>query len=317
MTSTEKKKINKDLILKICKVVFLLAVALFLVRYFRKNITQIRELDFKINWGIFAIAMVFYFVYKFTLACLWHYITILDHANIKWGNAVVAYLYSILGKYIPGKVFMLAARFPAYDRENVPLRKVTVCFFIENICTLLGASFLFLISLFFFPNDILEDYKIVTVLLVIAFFICLNPKIINFFLGILEKITKKEDIRIPFTYLQMVKVVALFILNWLIVGTGFYILTCSMYSLPVSELLYAAGIYGLSAFIGIIAIIAPSGIGVREGIMVLGLSLIMPNQMAVIISIVSRLWVTVSELLVIFAAFVVDQVKKFRKKQAA
>lgn len=301
---------KKDKILRICKIVFLLVVAVFLVRFFQRNITEIQELNFKINWKIFGVSMLFYFAYKITLASFWHYITILDHANISYFQAVTAYLYSILGKYIPGKVFMLAARFPAYDRAGVPMRKVTVCFFIENICTLLGAAFLFLISLFFFPNDVLENYKLVTSLLVAAFFICLNPKIINFFLGWVEKLTKKEDIQIPFTYLQMLKVVGLFVFNWLIVGAGFYMLTCSMYPLPVSELLYTGGIFGLSAIIGILAIFTPSGIGVREGIMVLGLSLVMPAEMAVIISIVSRLWATVAELILILIAFIVTKIRK-------
>ncbi len=314
MASSENKKSRKDQILRICKVVFLAAVAVFLVRFFTTNITQIRELDFKINWPVFAASMIFYFIYKVTLASFWHYITVLDHANIRYGEALTAYLYSILGKYIPGKVFMLAARFPAYEREGVPLRKVTVCFFIENICTLLGAAFLFLISLFFFPNSILEDYRIVTVLLVVAFFICLNPKIINFFLKYVEKVAKKKDIQIPFTYGQMLKVVGLFILNWLIVGTGFYILTCSMYRLPVSELLFAGGIYGLSAIIGILAIFTPSGLGVREGILVLGLSLVMPKEMAVIISIVSRLWATVAELILVLGAFLVKKFSEARRR---
>lgn len=294
--------------MKLCRIAFLVIVAVFMVRYFQKNITEIRELNFKINWKIFILSMFFYFAYKVTLATFWHYITILDKANIKYSNALVAYLYSILGKYIPGKVFMLAARFPAYDREGVPMRKVTVCFFIENICTLLGAAFLFLVSLFFFPNDVLEDYKFVAAALVVVFFICLHPKIINFFLGILEKITKKKDMQIPFTYVQMLKVVALFILNWLIVGVGFYILTCSMYQIPISELLYVGGIWGLSAVAGILAVFAPSGIGVREGVMMVGLSLIMPSQMAMIISVVSRLWQSVAELILIFFAFAATKI---------
>lgn len=308
--SSAEKKSKKATILKYCKIAFLVAVLIFMVRYFQRNITEIRELNFKIDWKIFIVSMFFYFAYKVTLATFWHYITILDHANIKYSNALVAYLYSILGKYIPGKVFMLAARFPAYDREGVPMRKVTICFFIENICTLLGAAFLFLVSLFFFPNDVLDDYKFITVGLVIAFFVCLNPKIINFFLGILEKITKKKDLQIPFTYLQMIKVVGLFIVNWLIVGVGFYILTCSMYSIPVSQLLYVGGIWGLSAMAGILAVFAPSGIGVREGVMTMGLSLIMPMQMAVIISVVSRLWQSVAELVLIFVAFIATKVSK-------
>ena len=159
-----------------------------------------------------------------------------------------------------------------------------------------------------------QHYKWAAIILVILFFICINPKIINFFLGIVEKITKKDGLVIPITYPQMLKVVLLFICNWIIVGIGFYMLTCSIYPIPASEMLYVAGIFGLSCIIGILAIFAPSGLGVREGILVLGLTLVMPEEYAVIISIVSRLWMTVSELALIGIAFIVNQTVLKKKK---
>lgn len=301
--------------MKILKYGFLVLVVIFLARYFYKNADSYKNLDVDINWMVFAGAVVFYFLYKITLASLWHYMTRLNHCGIRYFKAITAYLYSILGKYIPGKVFMLLARIPAYEEAGAPIRKVTICFFLENICTLLGAAFLFLISLLFFPNDILADYQWATVVLVIVFFICINPKIINFFLKFAEKIIKKKDLVIPITYPEMLKVVVLFILNWIIVGIGFYMLTCSIYPIPASELLYTAGIFGLSCIIGILAIFAPSGLGVREGILVLGLGLIMPEEYAVIISIVSRLWMTVSELALIGIAFIVNKVMERQKRR--
>ena len=51
------------------------------------------------------------------------------------------------------------------------------------------------------------------------------------------------------------------------------------------------------------------------GILVLGLGLIMPSEYAVIISIISRLWMTVSELALIGIAFVVNQVMERCKKR--
>lgn len=308
------KKSKKKMIMRIIKIAFLVFVAVFLIRYFQKNMDDIKNLDFSMSWGIFVISMIFYFIYKLTLASLWHYITKLNHSSIKYTRAVTSYLYSILGKYIPGKVFMLAARVPAYEEENVPMRKVTVCFLLENVCTLLGAAFLFLISLFFFPNDILKDYMVLAAIFVVLFFVLINPRIINFFLRILGKLMKKEDMELPISYLQMIKVVVLFIGNWLIVGAGFYMLVCSIYPLPLSRLLYTGGIFGLSSIIGIISVFAPSGIGVREGIMVLGLSLIMPEEYAVIISIISRLWATVAELILVFIAFVLNNVKRLRAR---
>lgn len=305
---------KKKKLMKWVKYFFLILVAVFLGRYFYNNFDTYKNLDVKINWGVFAAAVLFYFLYKITLASLWHYMTKLNQAAIGYVQAVTAYLYSILGKYIPGKVFMLLARVPAYEEKGVPIRKVTICFLLENVCTLLGAAFLFLISLLFFPNELLADYKWAAIILVILFFICINPKIINFFLGIVEKITKKDGLVIPITYPQMLKVVLLFICNWIIVGIGFYMLTCSIYPIPASEMLYVAGIFGLSCIIGILAIFAPSGLGVREGILVLGLTLVMPEEYAVIISIVSRLWMTVSELALIGIAFIVNQTVLKKKK---
>lgn len=304
-------KMNKKKIMSIVKLLFLVAAGYFLISYLVKNIEDIKAMEFSVDWTVFVVSMIFYFLYKVSLASLWHYITKLNNCSIQYVKAVSGYLYSILGKYIPGKVFMLAARLPAYNEKNVPMRKVTICFFIENVCTLLGAAFLFLISLLFFPNDLLKDYMWVTIVLVIAFFICINPQIINFGLKYLGKLIKKEDLEIPMTYGQMLKVVLLFIANWMIVGVGFYMLVKSIYHpIPASQMLFAGGIFGLSAIIGIISIFAPSGIGVREGVMIAGLLLIMPDEYAVIISVISRLWATVAELILIFMAFLFEKIIK-------
>ena len=305
-----KLKINKDKLLKALKIIFGVLVVVFLAWYFRKNWDEFSEKIMSVNIGIFIVSMLFYFVYKITLASLWHYITKINGCSIRYEKAVTSYLYSILGKYIPGKVFMLAARLTYYKEEEAPLSKVTVCFFIENVCTLLGAAMLFIVSLFFFPNELLENYKWLTLLLIAAFFVCIHPKIINFVLRLIGKIFKK-NLEIPMKYSQMLKVVLLFIGNWLIVGFGFFILTKSIYpAVEWSQMLYCAGIWGVSAIMGILAIFAPSGLGVREGIIVAGLMLIMPQGDAMVISVVSRLWQTIPELLLVAMAFVYSRIRR-------
>ncbi len=305
-----KLKINKDKLLKALKIIFGVLVVVFLAWYFRKNWDEFSEKIMSVNIGIFIVSMLFYFVYKITLASLWHYITKINGCSIRYEKAVTSYLYSILGKYIPGKVFMLAARLTYYKEEEAPLSKVTVCFFIENVCTLLGAAMLFIVSLFFFPNELLENYKWLTLLLIAAFFVCIHPKIINFLLRLIGKIFKK-NLEIPMKYSQMLKVVLLFIGNWLIVGFGFFILTKSIYpAVEWSQMLYCAGIWGVSAIMGILAIFAPSGLGVREGIIVAGLMLIMPQSDAMVISVVSRLWQTIPELLLVAMAFVYSRIRR-------
>lgn len=299
----------KKKLIQAVKIIFFLLVLFFLGRYFLENWEEIQQIQWNINTGNLILSFLLYFCYIITLASLWHYITKLNQCEISHYDAVIAYLYSIPGKYIPGKVFMLAARFPPYEKQNKPLRKITICFLLENACTLLGAAFLFLMSLFFFPNDLLEKYKYWTILLIILFFICIHPKILNFFLGILGKLAKK-DMEIPVTYPEMLKTVLFFIFNWLVAGAGFYLLVKSVYPVPASQWLYTGGIYGLSTIIGILALFAPSGLGVREGILTAGLCLIMPEEYALTISLISRLWQTVAEILLVTGAFLVNQAVK-------
>ncbi len=305
-----KKTSNSNRILTVCKAVFGVLAAGFVVWYFVQNREEFSSTLANVNIGVFVFSMLFYFIYKLTLASLWHYITKINGCSIKYEKAVTGYLYSILGKYIPGKVFMLAARLTYYKEEGAPLSKVTVCFFIENVCTLLGAAMLFIVSLFFFPNELLENYKWITFLLIAVFFVVIHPKVINLVLKLIGKLFKKK-LEIPMKYSQMLKVVLLFIANWLIIGIGFYILAKSIYpALELSRLLFCAGIWGVSAIIGILAIFAPSGLGVREGIIIAGLMLIMPQNEAVVISVVSRLWQTIPELLLVLGAFVYSRIRK-------
>ena len=121
--------------MKWAKRLFVVLVIIFLVRYFYLNIDDYKNLDMMPDWRVFAISVVFYFIYKLMLATLWHYLTWLNGATIPYPDAVTAYLCSILGKYIPGKVFMLLARIPAYEERGVKVSRVTICFRLENICT--------------------------------------------------------------------------------------------------------------------------------------------------------------------------------------
>ena len=309
------KKIDKSAVLKIIKIAFGALAVIFIAWHFYGNWDEFSHKILSVDPGIFALSMLFYFAYKLSLALLFHYITRINGCAIGYRKAVAAYLISILGKYIPGKVFMLAARLTYYKEDGAPLSKVTVCFFIENVCTLLGAAMLFILSLFFFPNELLDNYKWLTVLMIAAFFVVIHPKIINGVLKLAGRIFKKE-LEIPMKYAQILKVVLMFIGNWLIVGFGFFMLVRSVNpAVGWNEMPFCAGIFGISAIMGILAIFAPSGLGVREGIILAGLMLIMPESDAAVISVISRLWQTAAELILAAAAFAATQAARLHRKE--
>ena len=92
---------KKTAYIKWIRIILIVLVVLFISKYFIKNYEDLKSLNFKVNWIIFFTSMAFFFLYKITLASLWHYITIINDAKIPYMKAITAYLYSILCKYIP------------------------------------------------------------------------------------------------------------------------------------------------------------------------------------------------------------------------
>jgi len=60
----------------------------------------------------------------------------------------------------------------------------------------------------------------------------------------------------------------------------------------------------------LIAIFAPSGLGVREGALVYLLSLMMATPIAVIISVLTRIWMTLIEIGLIGMVYLFQQLQK-------
>ena len=69
------KKNNR---MKILRGAFLIVVAIFLARYFYRNMDDILALDLTLRPLPFAVSILFYCIYKMTQASLWHYITYLN-----------------------------------------------------------------------------------------------------------------------------------------------------------------------------------------------------------------------------------------------
>ena len=57
-------------------------------------------------------------------------------------------------------------------------------------------------------------------------------------------------------------------------------------------------------------LIAPGGLGVREGIFALLLNPILPGALNIVASLLSRIWITVSELLLFGSIFLIERMRR-------
>ena len=110
----------------------------------------------------------------------------------------------------------------------------------------------------------------------------------------------KTILGIRLKYSFILKTIFFYIVSWMFYAFAFYFFIKSFQNLNVS-ILYIAGTFSFSIVIGMLAIFAPSGLGVRESILLLMIGVVATPQFASFISISSRLWFSSVELLLVLS----------------
>jgi hypothetical protein len=99
------------------------------------------------------------------------------------------------------------------------------------------------------------------------------------------------------SYPRILRILALYALDWALQGACCFVLINSFYPLPLSTLPILLGGYAMSWMLGFLVLIAPAGLGIREGIYTIILRTVMPEPIAIISALVTRVWMTISEIM--------------------
>jgi uncharacterized membrane protein YbhN (UPF0104 family) len=97
----------------------------------------------------------------------------------------------------------------------------------------------------------------------------------------------------------LVGLVAYYCLTWLLAGVALFFLARSVGNPPVSSIPYLGGVSAVGAIVAVLVVIAPSGLGVREGAMYSLLIAVMSPAAALGTVVLNRLGITVVELVLL------------------
>lgn len=84
-------------------------------------------------------------------------------------------------------------------------------------------------------------------------------------------------------------------LAWLVSGLHLWLLALAVNAAPGRSLLLCLGAFSLATAIGVLVIVVPDGIGVREAVLMGALTTVLPVPQAAVVVVASRLVTTVSE----------------------
>ncbi len=155
-----------------------------------------------------------------------------------------------------------------------------------------------------FPNEFHLSLIIAAVFIIILWFPSLFLRSSNYFL---ERM-KKQKFEQTLTRKNYLIYILLQLINWFVMSFSFLLLINSYTTLSVTKHPEVLFILPISWTLGLIAIFAPGGLGVREGSMSYWLSHFIPIEFALILPWIYRIVITLSEMILTFI-FVVSYKK--------
>lgn len=267
------------------------------------------EIEFdklSINYIVLLSSFFLLFLYYVFLSYIWINIVrdLGQESNILKG--ITIHTVSQAAKYLPGGIWNMMGRIYICSKQKMNTFLVATSVFFEIFFNLIGCFFILLLTGFSLLQ--LDYYIIVSIsIIIILFFI--RPAWFLAPVRLLYKKIKKEDIDINISSGLAIKWSALYAFSWVLYGTSFYFL---IYALNITEVTFqsALGILIISWAVGYLSPV-PGGIGVREGSMTLLLSQLVSYPEALMISLYSRLWLTLLEVVLYAIALLINNQLKY------
>lgn len=285
----------RSLLTKVFPFIFYGLLFVFLAIYLQSIDYSVFK-DIEVNWWYLVIAFVFGLFFRYWSAYIW--VVLLKNLGAKnvrlSRDLLYVYAKSWLGRYIPGTAPWILGKIYFASQHGISKNKLAVSSLLEGalqIAVLLAISLLLLVG--DARLDIIgSEYKLLMIVGLAACFVSLLPPVFNFFVSLAYRLFKRKKLSLEhYANTRTISLGAgMYTLGALINGVSLFFIAKAMYpDLGYEQLSFVIGAGTLASAVSMLAVFAPSGLGVREGIQLALLSIIMPTEIALLVTIATRL----------------------------
>jgi len=273
--------------------------------YTHIEIKQLQNISFNYSYLLFSFVILA--IQIFNQSLIWSNIIKGFNRNIKTADNSKMWLLAQYGKYIPGKIATFGIIFYLYKKYDISKNKLVVASYYEILCSILSVIYLSFVLLIIFNQDVLnQSQNIILFIFGSLTTISLHPKVINAIIVNGLRVINKPNLffRIELSFSRIIKFIIMYMANNILLGFGFYLFINSIIYIPISKLPYLILCINLSGLLGMLAIFSPAGLGARESSIIFLLTKIMSVTIASVISIISRLWFVLGEIIVLGLVYI-------------
>lgn len=286
-----------------------LVIFYFLFKSLLSNWSQIKEYSWDFHYPSLLVSVVLVGIAYSVLVGVWKLILKQSGYVISYTKMFKIWFVSNLGRYIPGKVWQLLGMLYLLEREKVPKSKsFTVAILAQVLSSMAGI----LVMLGFLRYDLYRELfsqslwflfvllAFVAGVVILIIYPQLLQKVINLGLGFL----KKDKISMNYKPKNLLFYLLSYTGSWLLFGFCFLVFIRSITPAPFEMYFGVTGAFAGSVTIGFLAFFAPGGVGIREGVLVALLNAYFPLPVATLIALLSRIWITLVEVLLFLIAMI-------------
>ena len=311
---------NYKKFLKVSLSIILVALfVLFFYKEFKNNWESVSALRLEINWTYLVLGIFMMIANYLCTTLSWHIgINYFDnHKKLKFTQSIALVNISQLGKYIPGKLWSYMVQIYWLSSKGVPKTTVLYLNIVTTLLTVLVSMLTGCLLLMMLPDwqHLKTEILIFIGLLLVINLILFNKNILRFFV---EKFSRITGQKISFYQLSTDRIISMQILY--IAGALFWALAGCFISVGIGfnldsfKIIFISSAMLLGDVIGFLILIAPGGLGVREGTMFLILKGAGIIQFALIFPIVVRLLSIVTDLIMgIVSVLIISRSKYFSR----
>ena len=222
-------------------------------------------------------------------------------SQLRLRDAQRVFLMGQLGKYIPGGVWTVLAQTTMAKELHVPRSRGATAGLMAILLAVVTSAALGGVCLGIAGREVLGRYGWL-MLLVIPLLALFHPDVLVWVGSVASQLTKRNLALQRIPERTLVVAAAWLLVGQVFSGVSFYFLASSI-SGRYGNPLFSIGLFGLAAAAGIVVVFAPAGAGARELILAFGLSTVTDSGSAVLIVLLSRVVLTIVDvLLAMFAA---------------
>lgn len=287
------------------RVLVVVVVVLAVVYAVRTEWTGVSRTFHTLSWKSLVSAFAAIVLGMFATVGVWRQLLAAMGIRIPYWRAAQVNLIGQLGKYLPGSVWAFALQAQLGKRYGISRPRALVALLLSAGVSTVGALTL---AVFAVP-ELARQWGSAAWLLCAGplSLATLYPPLLTWIANLAMRLMRRPQLRQQLHGGQVLRALLWALVAWVLFGVQLWLLTGSLAGQPASALAITitTGAFALGMSAGFVAFVLPSGVGVREVVIVAGLAPITSAGTALALALVSRLLFTIADITTALGALVV------------